>query len=109
MPTTTSAPCQTLSPPSPSAFQMRRQVGAVERPPREVEERERDRPDREAADEAPHEADRPEEREDEGDGPEDERPQPLRLEPEELVRERGGGGRDDEELEHRPADALQRR
>ena len=84
----------------------RRQVGAVERPPREVEEGERHGPDGEAADEAPDEADRPEEREDEGDGPEDERPQPLRLEPEELVRERGGGRRDDEQLERRPADSL---
>src|SRR6185436_16025922 len=59
-----------------------------------------------AADEAPHEADRPEKSEDEGDGPEDERPQPPRFEPEELVRERGGGARDHEELERRPADAL---
>ena len=60
----------------------------------------------EAADEAPDEADRPEEREDEGDRPEYERPQPLRLEPEELVRERRRGRCDDEQLERRPADPL---
>jgi hypothetical protein len=107
IPTTTSAPCQTLSPPSPSAVPDRGQVGAVERPPCEVEERQRDRPDGEAADEPTHEADRPEEREAEGGRSEDERPQPLRLEAEELVRQGSGGSRDDEQLERRPADSLE--
>ena len=82
-------------------------VGAVDRPPREVHERERHRPDREAPDEAADEPDRPEQREDERAGAEDERPQPLRTEAEELVGERSGGRRDHEQLEDRPADALQ--
>ena len=58
------------------------------------------------SDEAPHEADRSEQRERERESSEDERPEPLRAELEELVGERGGG-RDDQELEDGPADCLE--
>ena len=109
MPTTTSAPCQTDEPALALGVPERAEVGAVERPPGEVEECERHRPDREAADEPADEADRPEQREHERAGAEDDRPQPLRAEAEELVGERGRCGGDDEELEDRPADALERR
>ena len=82
------------------------EAGAVERPPRQVEERGEHRPDRELAHELAHEVDRPEQRQRERDAAEDERPEPLRAEAEQLVGERGDRGRDDQQLEDRPADAL---
>ncbi len=85
----------------------RAEVGAVERPPGEVEERERNGPDREPTDEPTDEADGPEQSEHESAGAEDESPEPLRAEPEELVRERSRSCRDHEQLEDRPADSLQ--
>ena len=84
----------------------RTEVGPVERPPREIDECERHCPDRKAADEPPDESDRPEQREHERAGAEDDRPQPLGAEAEELVGECGRGGGDHEKLEDRPADAL---
>ena len=82
------------------------EAGAVERPPRQVEERGEHGPDRELAHELAHEVDRPEQRQRERDAAEDERPEPLGAEAEQLVRERGDGRGDDQQLEDRPADAL---
>ena len=82
------------------------EVRAVDDPPREVGDREGDRPDRELAHEAADEADRPEQRQRGGEPAEEELPRPGRVEPEQLVAEQPRGGRDHDQLEDRPAEAL---
>ena len=84
----------------------RPETRSVERPPRQVEQRREHGPDGELADDLADEPDRAEQREHECDSPEQDRPEPLGAEAEELIRERGDGGRDDQQLEDRPADAL---
>ena len=83
------------------------QVGVGRDPPDEVRDRERDGPDRELADEAPNEADRPQQRKHGRDGAEDELPEPDGVEAERPVGEGRRRGRDDDQLEDRPAEALQ--
>ncbi len=81
-------------------------VRLVQRPPRQVDERGEHGPQGEAANEPADEADRAHERERGGGGAEEDRPRPLRPEAEDLVRERGRRGGDDDQLEGRPAEAL---
>ena len=80
---------------------------AVEDPPGEINDRSGNRPDRELPDEAPDEADRPQQREQRRQTAEGELPDPDRLEAEELVAQQPGRRRDHDQLEHRPAQALQ--
>ena len=80
---------------------------AVEDPPGQVGERRGDGPDRELADVPADEADRPEQRKRHRQRAEEQRPEPGRLEPEQLVAEQARGLRDHDQLEDRPAEALQ--
>jgi len=82
------------------------QPSAVEDPPGEIGNRSRNRPDRELADEAAHEADRPQQREQRREPAEGELPDPDRLEAEELVAQQPGRSRDHDQLEDRPAETL---
>jgi hypothetical protein len=84
----------------------RGQVGLVDRPPGQVAERGEHEPDGELADVAADEADRPEQRERDRDATEEQRPEPLRPEAEHAVGEGGAGARDDDQLVHGPAQAL---
>ena len=77
-----------------------------DRPVREVRHREQQRPRRELAQVAAHEPDRPEHPERPAEHAEDERPEPFPVPVEEMLRERARGGRDDDQLERRPADVL---
>ena len=77
-----------------------------ERPPGEIGDSERHHPDGDAADDRADDSDRAEQPERERCGTEDERPGPTGLDPEELVGERRRRGRDHEQFEHRPAEAL---
>jgi hypothetical protein len=79
----------------------------VHDPPRQVDDRGGDGPDCELAHEAAYEADRAQECQQHCDAAEDQLPEPDRLEAEQLVAEQAGGGRDDDELEDRPAEALE--
>ena len=79
---------------------------ARQRPPGEVGDCERDDPHGDAPDHRPDDADRAEQPEEERGRAEHERPGPARLEPEELVGQGRRGGRDHEQLEDRPAEAL---
>jgi hypothetical protein len=85
----------------------RHRVPAVQRPPAEIDERRDHDPDRELAHVLPHEADRAEERERGRDGPEEDLPEDDAAEAEHLLREGTGAGRDDDQLEHGPAEALE--
>ena len=78
-----------------------------ERPPGQVEQRRDDEVDRELADEPAHDADRAQQRERERDDAEEHRPRRLGRDAEQLVGERRGGRRDDDQLERRPAEALE--
>src|SRR6266511_1395613 len=82
------------------------EIRALEDPPGEVDDRGNHCPDRELADKATNEADRPEQGEERGEPAECELPDPDRLETEELVAEEPGRRRDDDQLEDRPAEAL---
>ena len=66
------------------------ETAGAERPPGEVGERQRHSPHADRAYHAPHHADRPEQAEGECEAAEDERPEPLGAEAEELVGERSG-------------------
>jgi hypothetical protein len=83
------------------------QVCAVDDPPREVDHRRDHGPDRELADEAPHEPDGTEQGEHCRNGAEEELPEPDGLEAEQLVAQEAGRGRDHDQLEDRPAETLQ--
>ena len=83
------------------------EVCALDDPPGEVDDGCKDRPDRELPYEAAHEAHRPEECEHRRDDAEQELPRPHRLEAEELVAEETGRRCDHDQLEDRPAQALQ--
>ena len=84
------------------------EVGLGERPPGQVPERREHDVHRVAADEAAHDGDGPHQRERGGNRAEDERPEPLRADADQLVGQRCRGGGDDDQLERRPAPALQR-
>ena len=101
-----STPCQNVIPPSPERRPEPAGVGAVERPPDEIREGGRDRPDGEPPHVAAHDRDRPREREPGGQGAEGEHPGPARLEAEELVRQCARRQRHDVQLEHRPTEVL---
>ena len=90
------------------AIPERAEAGAVERPPRQVEQRREHGPDGELAHELADEPDRAEQGERERDAAEEQRPEPLRPEAEELVREGGDSRGDDQQFEDRPANALRR-
>ena len=79
---------------------------AVQRPPGEVEERRDHDPDRELPHELADEADRAEQRERGRDAAEDDLPERHAAEAEELLGESARAGGDDDQLEHRPAEAL---
>ena len=101
-----SIPCHIDRPPSPGRCQASSSPPPSSAHQREVGDRERDDPHCDAADHGAHDADRPEQAERERRGAEDERPGPSGLEAEQLVGERRRGRRDHEQLEHRPAEAL---
>ena len=103
---TRSMPWPSETPPEPPVGQRCVHVRLVERPPAEVGDRGGDGPDGELAQVAPDEADRAEQTQPQRDRAEDERPEPARLEAEDALRERGGRGRDDDQLEGRPAEVL---
>src|SRR5207244_10698113 len=82
------------------------EIRAVHDPPGQVDDRREDGPARERAYETANESDWAEQREHRRGDAEHELPEPDRLEAEQLVAEEAGGGRDHDQLEDRPAEAL---
>src|SRR2546421_618667 len=80
---------------------------AAQRPTAEVEQRDDHEPDREVAHVAADEADRAEEGKQRRDDAEEDLPEVEAADAEDLLRERARSRGDDDQLEDRPAEALQ--
>src|SRR6266567_7855985 len=83
----------------PGLVPERVQVRLVEHPPGQVDDRGCDGPDRELLQVAADEADRAHQPEHERDRAEEQRPEPALAKAEHALRQRGGRGRDDDQLE----------